>query len=623
MPAYSIDPQTGMPLLQTPGGGALPLPLSPEDMAAAGAEQSPAPPNWAPQVPEELRGLPPGAVAQNAGDGVFGPMQNGIDPSFFKKTPQQERAQLLDAVGAAPAAPVAHAASAAQPSKLQSYADRGIPTGPKPGSVSPSELAKPSGGGQSQSGGAGMDPAVEQVFREALQRQGGGGPQRLRVTGQTAKFFQPGEVPQEVSEEAERARQANEGYTLELADRADDRTQKVYEARQAEAGYRMSQIEVERTRQAEQQRMLDDYSAKRDTMVQQASALKAPEMEDYWGSKSDLAKMMTAVSIAIGGALQGLRGGSNPGLEMSNQAIDRWVASKREEYARAKDKADAADNQYAKMVQSFGSENLATANLREQAYSVRDAMLTDYAQQMGTVPAKDAAAQLLLTEQQRRAEGKAQAYAAAGKEIEEKLSLSGGGGGSPRLLKALQDASQAKEYLDKIQGKGAEPSREVQGEKVDKLTAAIDAIDAADSVQRSIGKLGYADRDADDPLSGAIDAVAAAVPGSDTRRTTQDLEQDTFRLARAAQVSLGKSDNDAALADRQAAGGGSGLQRVQAAERIRRRSLATVQDTLASMTPAQRNAFLQNLPPERRQQIEGALKSAARPTLAPSEEQVR
>jgi hypothetical protein len=632
---YMLDPQTGMPILQTPGGGGLPLPLTPEEMAQAGAQQVPAWAQQQPPLPPELQGLPPGALAQNAPPSANAALANQVFGTPLPAEPAPS-VRLSDGVPASIARDDVIAPSDIAAGQIGSgredinrVREATKPRGkPAPTAVDPSELAMPGGGGQPapESGGPGMDPAVEQVFREALSRGGGGGgPARLRVTGQTAKYFQPGEVPEEVSGEAEGARQAREGFDLELADRADTRREQLFAVRQAEAAHRMAQIEVERTRQAEQQRMLDDYAVKRDAMVQEAASLKAPEMADYWESKSTFAQMMTAVSIAIGGALQGLRGGPNPGLEMSNQAIDRWVGMKREEYDRAKDRADAADNQYARMVQRFGSENLATANLREQAYAVRDSMLTDYAEQMGSVPAKDAAAQLMLVDQQKRAEGKAQAYAAAGKEIEEKLQLTGGGGGgNPRLLKALGDAAQAKKYLDELNGTaGGAPTREVQNEKVEAVTGALDAITASASVKRHLEKMGYADRDADDPTTGWLDRAANAIPGTDTRRMVQDLEQDTFNLARGAQLSLGKSDNDARLAEQWASGGGgSGRERVRAADNIAKKSLGKIQDTLSSLTPAQRAAFIKSLPPERRQQLQEALGSVARPTAATSEQTV-
>jgi hypothetical protein len=633
MPAYAIDPATGLPLLQTPGGGGLPLPLSPEEMAAAGAQQVPPWAQQGPALPPELQGLPPGAMAQNmpTGDGAFGPPLT-MDQMAPEARGGAERAQLLDAIGVAPPKPQAgsHAPRPVQRSNVEAYADK-APAGRSGGAIDPSELAMP-GGGQPSGGGGGqggddMDPLVRQVFEESLRGgRGGGGKPGLRVTGQTAKYFQPGEVPEGVSIEAEQARGARENYDFELAERADERREQYFAARQGEAAARMAEYQQQQERLATQQRLQDEYAAKRDQLLEEASALKSPDMADYWGSKSDFAKMMTAASIAIGGALQGLRGGSNPGLDMSNQAIDRWVATKREEYSRATDRVNAADNQFARMVQTFGSENLAAANLREQAYTVRDAMLVDYAEQMGTVPAKDAAQQLLLVQQQQRAEGKAQAYAAAGKEIEEKLQLTGGGGGGGGgLLKALGNAATAKGYIEKIQGtdgKGA-PTREVQNEKVEAVTGALDALTASANVQRHLKTLGYADRDADDPTAGPLDWAANAIPGTDTRRTVQDLEQDTFNLARGAQLSLGKSDNDARLADQWASGGGgSGRERVRAAQNIAKKSLGRIQDTLSSLTPAQRAAFVQSLPPERRQQLQEALGSVARPQAAASEQAV-
>jgi hypothetical protein len=631
---YAIDPRTGLPLLQTPGGGGLPLPLSPEEMAAAGAQQVPPWAQHGPEVPPEIQGLPPGAVA---GPGAPDANAQFANQLFGTPLPQTPAAQLPSVkVSDAPASIAADDALApgslgqvgsGRESQNKIREARAAGQRRPPTAIDPSELATPgqAGGGAAATGQGGMDPTVEQVFKDALSRgRGGGGPAKLRATGQTVKYFQPGAIPDEVSAEAAAARAEREGFEGEMAYRTDARREHLYNVRQAEQQYRAAALNAEQTRRDEQQRTLDEYAAKRDGLIEEAASLKAPEMADYWGSKSTFAQMMTAVSIAIGGALQGLRGGPNPGLEMSNQAIDRWLIGKREEYSRAKDHADAADNQFARMVDTFGSENLATANMREQAYAARDAMLLDYADVMGTPSAKEAAQALLLSQQEQRAQGKAQAYAAAGREIEEKLSLSGGGGGrSPRLLKALGEAAQAQEYLNKINGVSGAPTREVQNEKVEAVTGALDALTAAGNVKRHLTKMGYAESDSDDPTTGWFDRAANSVPGSDTKRTVQDLEQDTFNLARGAQLSLGKSDNDARLAEQWASGGGgSGRERVRAADNIAKKSLGRIQDTLSSLTPAQRAAFVKSLPPERRAQLQEALGSVARPSAAASEQAV-
>jgi hypothetical protein len=462
----------------------------------------------APALPPELQGLPPGALAQQMAPGsrsvrrdAGGSIQSSGGTGRANYTPEQI-AQMRPAQAAADPLAAERAsleAKAADPAfrsnpramaslKLnleknqaaQAAAKASAPTA-GPSAVDPSELAMPSAGGKAAPSGGGsgpgMDPSVEQVFREALQggRGGGGGPARLGVTGQTAKYFQAGEVPDEVSAEAEDARADREDFELDAAEQIDLRREQVYKAQQAEHAVRATALEAEHARRAEQQTRLDDYQVKRDALLQEASSLKAPAMADYWGSMSTGAQMMTAASIALGGALQGLRGGSNPGLEMSNQAIDRWVGTQREEYQRARDGVADADNEYARMVQRFDSENLATANLREQALTVRDAQLRDYAEQMGTPQARQAAQALLLQEQQRRAEGKAQAYAAAGKEIEEKLTLTGGGGGggSPRLLKALQEAALAQKALHEIHGTGGKPTANAELAEINKLEASL------------------------------------------------------------------------------------------------------------------------------------------------------
>jgi hypothetical protein len=196
----------------------------------------------------------------------------------------------------------------------------------------------------------------------------------------------------------------------------------------------------------------------------------------------------------------------------------------------------------------------------------------------------------------------------------------GGGGRPPRTVDALEEAARGEKALNVIMGKSDSQGREVQGEKLGDVNAAMETLEAADAISRDIKGLGAESSDIDDPLSGPIDAAARLIgTGGSGRRTRQSLESNTQRLARGIQQSLGKSDNDAKLADQMAIGDGSGVSRLRQAETARRAALGRIQTAVAGMTPQQRQTFLRGLTAERRTQVNEALSATAQPVRAASE----
>jgi hypothetical protein len=553
-------------------------------------------------------------------------------PTLPQETPQEQQAQQaaemrrqMEAAGVRTTAPApSHGMQPQEPSWM--------PTGqggaPGRAAVDPSELARPGAPQQQASqqqaaGGDINDPLVRQAMAEAMRRPGGGGPRGLGITGETQKYttFQnPGGDPTKVAA-AQEALGASDKYSEELAKSLNVRQQQAYEAQQGELAARAGQMQAQQQHYEAQQALLQDYQSKRDAAMAEAAQLKTPQMEDYWGSRGTMANIATALSITLGGALQGLRGGQNTGLEMANQSIDRWIASQREEYQRAREKGTDLDNQYAKMVQRFGSENLAADHLREQAWTVRDGMLKNYAEKIGTPSALESYNQAMLQTEAQRAALQAQNSQGAQVDIEQKLSMQGGGGGGkPKgVLDMLRAGAEAKKLKDELAGEGKEPGRAIESGKTEAITGAINTIDAADEIEKHVGALGYKESDTDDPLSGPVDYITKNIPGTQTKRTSQDLERATQNFARGLQQSLGKSDNDAKLADQMAAGGGSGRQRIQAAQTGRKRATALIQDTLAGMTPDQQRAFIKALPEDRRQRVLQIVQSSAGQAPAASE----
>ena len=78
-------------------------------------------------------------------------------------------------------------------------------------------------------------------------------------------------------------------------------------------------------------------------------------------------KIMAGISIALGEAARGFRGGQgeNIGLTLVNQTIDREIQRQRDEYNRLKDRVDFADNLYAKAFGILKNEELAEKTVKE------------------------------------------------------------------------------------------------------------------------------------------------------------------------------------------------------------------------------------------------------------------
>lgn len=629
---YTLDPATGQPLVQTASGAYMPLPLSEEEMRAAGAQLQ------LPDVPAP----PTGPDQRLAFNGPGGPQADlgGADPAMAQFIADQNQRGSIDAfrqrMGAQPAPAAPPSNTHAPPPDRFAQLDQlgqGKPQGP--GGVDPRSLARPGEGAPQQGAqGAGPggldDPLVQQAMAEAMRGGGGGGPRRMGVTGETRKL-KTSEFAMDpaLAAEAQQAQLASEGYNEQLAMSLQRRQQQAYEAQQNEFAMRSGQLAAAQQRYEAQQSMLRDYEAKRDSLLEEARQMKAPDQRDFWQSAGTMGKLTAALSQVFGGALQGLRGGQNPGLEMTKDVVNSWMQTRREEYDRAQSAADRADTQLGKLVQRFGSENLAMENMRAQAWEVRDAMLKSYAEKIGTPDALETYNKAMLQAEAEKAALRAKASQGAEVEIEQKLSMQGGGGGKPKtLLDMLRAGAEAKTLKDKITGEGGESGgREVSPEKVNLVNSALATVESSDEVTRLLGEMDAKNADYDDPLGGPVDALRS-LAGGKYRENRQRLEQSTQVLARNLQASrkMGASDDDREQADKMAGMGKSGQERRIAAETERAAALGALQTTLASLTPQQQRDLIRQLrakSPERAAQVEAAIGSTANFRPAASEQVVR
>jgi hypothetical protein len=93
--------------------------------------------------------------------------------------------------------------------------------------------------------------------------------------------------------------------------------------------------------------------------------------------------------------------------------------------------------------------------LRNQAYSVRDAMLTNQLDQIGNADAFAKGQELLKASALERQQANAKGYQMAGEQAVETTygTRQVGGGGRPSLLKAYKDAAEGKKATDYLNGK--------------------------------------------------------------------------------------------------------------------------------------------------------------------------
>ena len=453
---YQLDPQSGLPVLQTPNGPGLPLPLSALQMQQAGAQLAPPPGIAANQPPP-----PQGMLAANDNNAPY--RVHLRDPNQFDLSKLDNSGPNYVHVGAPNPMFDAYRqrldAPAVAPPPKPPVISWGPTADEKPKLAEPKQPEPAAGSAEADPNQ--VDPDVAQAMKEA--GGGSGGPAHLGVSKEKRKFDMRGPVDpllkakltagQDQLDASEEARAADhaEGQHSYLA------------AQYAEQQSRADEIQADRVKRAATDSELQRLQNVRAQREQEAASLKAPQMEDYWKDKSVGAKVATAISMICGGWLQGYRGGSNPGVDALNTNIDRWIQGQKEEYERAKGRISAADNQYKQALDVYGSPAQAEADLRLRTYAVRDSMLTNAAQQIGTDDAMKNAQLAIQAGQQQRLQAQAQAQQSAKVEVEQDLSMQGGYGGNTTLkkLEAGAKATEAKDKINHVSKKGA-PDTEVR-----------------------------------------------------------------------------------------------------------------------------------------------------------------
>lgn len=414
-----------------PDGSVMPMALSAQQLQSMGHQPAAIPPIQL--LPGQLRGLPPNAVAgpggaptdlgspdaavrMAAGNGQ-GPQMTPIDMARLTAPPRTDRSHVSAPSSKFDAGPASSGAPVAPELAAHSTPRDGV--------------AQPSG----------PSPEAEQAFKEAV--SGGAGKTVPYLKDEKVKYTAYGQVPGALTAGiADKQAALDDEQQGNLSEHHYEETQ--YEQqRQQQYEQQLADVQEQRAQRVAVNAKLQELQTTRDQREQQVANMKPPEMADYFASRSTMSNVMTGISIALGGALQGLRGGANPGLQMANEGIDRWINEQKEAFSRASGAADRADSQYAQALKIYGTPELAENDMRARAYAARDSLMKNELDKIGTQDAFQKGDEILKQGQIQRDQLRAQAYQLSQERAVEDTIGSRIQGTNGKYLQGLRAASEA------------------------------------------------------------------------------------------------------------------------------------------------------------------------------------
>lgn len=436
--AYQLGPN-GLPMV-----GGLQLPLTPEQMAAAGVNPEQAPGGIPmPPMQNPYGGLPPNAVAGPGGGptdlGSAAP-DSAIRLAAGNGTGPQLSPGDLARLTAPPPTSRAHETQSRADSLLNIGAGDHAAASRPPALISTVGEAQQAANAPAPSD-PGQDAAAAWAMRHAM---GGSGPRQLLETGETQKYKQYGTVPEALTQDIDARQQALDkaqaaGFSQVATDNADAlaRQRDIIAQQQADA----QQAEARRQQVNQRIAQLQAHSDAAESALTQATPKQASE---YFGGNAG-ASILAGLAIALGAGVQ-TRTGHNPGAEIVNGAIDRWVNDQKQQYEAAKDKATLANNAYKNALDVFGTPEAAQSQITLQALAAKNAMAQNMADQSKNQQWLANANLMQQDDQLKRQQLRAQGIQQAGmRDVDSTLRVTGGPGGSGKNP-FLEGAKAAAEY---------------------------------------------------------------------------------------------------------------------------------------------------------------------------------
>lgn len=173
----------------------------------------------------------------------------------------------------------------------------------------------------------------------------------------------------------------------EQADREEERGRRRSEMFQRDVVTPLERDEIEQRRRVqairtETAKRLGDIQREREAI----DKLEIDPGKVYEGQ--EWTRALAFLSILAGGALQGMRGGSNPGLDGMNQVINRSIETQKENYQRRLQGLSARETEFERLMRIYGDPQLAEEELRNRHEALAAAYAKKFAMDVGTEDVK-------------------------------------------------------------------------------------------------------------------------------------------------------------------------------------------------------------------------------------------
>lgn len=132
----------------------------------------------------------------------------------------------------------------------------------------------------------------------------------------------------------------------------------------------MDDLAIEQAKRAQLDTKLRTMQSEVELRRKEAERIQDPTSENFWKEKGVIGRVLGAVTMMIGGYLQGSGAtADNEGTKLVDRAINGWIADQRTKYEKKDKQATEANNAYAEALARYGTPEAAEADMRMRGYA--------------------------------------------------------------------------------------------------------------------------------------------------------------------------------------------------------------------------------------------------------------
>lgn len=236
-----------------------------------------------------------------------------------------------------------------------------------------------------------------------------------------------------------------------MTDRASEAMARAREAERETLEARDVNLAIARDEQRQKAERLAVLAQVRDQRKREVQSINP---ERFWEQTGGIGRVLAAISIALGGYVQGVRGGENPGLAIIRDAINEDIEGQRAVIEGQERRAAGAESDYLRLLDAYGDPLMAEEQLRIEQLEVLKGFAQTRINRAEDDATRAAAEQMLADLDLEQQEAQARWDGRAGVMTETWQHDPGRKGGRTKAdpLKALKDAAEIRELGDKLYG---------------------------------------------------------------------------------------------------------------------------------------------------------------------------